>query len=592
MGTRPQYLPASAGDPSRNLLRRGTLPHVLRWLACWLLLGMAACGVRAGELAMTGWTGPAGLLTAEAVAGASVPLQPVPAGTTHRLSPDRELWLRLRLDLPAEPMVLEFASPIVDRITVHQRDEQGGWRAHSAGDRVPLKEWPIAGRYASFPLAGNGPVEVLVQVRHPTPVLLPIELRTRADFEQRVQFEYLGLGVALGAVALIVAHCLLRASLLRDSAYLLLAGNALLCMVSVAAITGVAGHLLWGGAGAWTDVAPGVLALLAAGMACFVGAELTAAAARMPALGRALQLLGWCSVPLALTYAALPRAGALVLVGLYLLAVTVLSLVAAVTTHRRGDVVGRWMLCGAIPLVGAVFVGLARSLGWLGASWVTDYALVLALLNNLPMLLGALNSRSRERRSAKLRQLASEYQDPLTGLAPAKVFYARVRQALRRHAAHREPAAIAFVELANLSAIKEARGAEGAEETILRAVLQLRGLLRDIDTAGRIGEARFGVILDGVADRQRATEFASRLVAAGLRATGGGEERPLRFHAMLVVLDEHAAPADQVLRDLAAGLGQMSPRTRRPIRFLPLPDAATQTHPELHVAMPSEVAAT
>ena len=257
------------------------------------------------------------------------------------------------------------------------------------------------------------------------------------------------------------------------------------------------------------------------------------------------------------------------LLGTFVLAVAASCIAASVLTWLRGDVVGRWMVLGTVPLALAVLYALARSLGWVNASWFTDYSIVAALLLNMPMALAGLNSRSHERRSAHLRQRAAELQDPLTGLPKAKVFYARVRHALARHAAMGESAAIVFVELSNLDAIKGALGGEAAEESLLRAVIKLRALLRDIDTAGRIGEARFGIVLEGVGSRDKASDFASRLVAAGLMQDPDAPPGSvLRFHTVIALLTEFAPPADQLLRDMAVMLGTMGPRTKRPIRFV------------------------
>jgi len=525
----------------------------------------AAAAVAGVPDRLAGWQGPRGQATPEQVLAGQVPLAPVDLQQSQPLDPAQELWLRVPVPPSGEPLVLEFPSPIVDSITVHQR-VQGRWTSHTAGDHWPQRVWPVAGRYPVFPIAPGAGIAV-VQVRHATALRLPAHLVPQSAHLQHALLEYLGLGIAFGAIGLLMAHCVWRAWRLHDRAYLLLAATAALMLLSMAAITGAAAHLLWPGAGRWADLAQGSLAVLTAGMVMLVTGHLTAAEARMPRLGRVLALLGMIAVPVAGVYVAVPRSDGLVLLGAYVFTAAVLGLLAAARIVPRGDAVGRWMLMGAVPLTLAVFVSLGRSLGWVDASWLTDYGLVLGVLFNLTMLLGAVNSRSRDRRTAQLRQQAAGQQDPLTGLPRSGVFYARALHALRRWAAHREPVAIGLVEIANLQAVKAARGAEAGEESILRAVILLREVLRDVDTAGRLGEGRFGVLLEGAADRARATDCAMRLIAAGLRESEGGEP-PLRFHVAFVLPGEYDVPPEQMLRELAMLLSHMSPRTRRQIRFL------------------------
>ena len=98
---------------------------------------------------------------------------------------------------------------------------------------------------------------------------------------------------------------------------------------------------------------------------------------------------------------------------------------------------------------------------------------------------------------------------------------------------------------------------------------QLRRLLRDVDTVSRVGEARFGLVLEGVTSRASVTDRAARLIAAGLMPLKGLKpEVTLQFHIAAVLLDERCVDAPELAAALSDLLKSMSPRTRRPIRFL------------------------
>ena len=251
----------------------------------------------------------------------------------------------------------------------------------------------------------------------------------------------------------------------------------------------------------------------------------------------------------AAAYMVVPRGTGVVLLAMHLFSVSALCLWAAAATWRRGDPVGLWLLLGILPMACAVVLAMGRAVGLLPSFWLTEYALVLALALGVPMLFGALDSRSQVRRSVELRRLAAADQDALTGLMKRDPFVARLRQAIARYQRRGEGAAVAVIELANHGWIQKTLGAEAAEEALLRAVIKLRRLVRDVDTTGRLGENRFGLILEGVSMRRPMNSVGSRLVAAGLmEEPGRPRDVVLHFHVAALVLGEHAAPAADLLQ--------------------------------------------
>jgi len=202
-------------------------------------------------------------------------------------------------------------------------------------------------------------------------------------------------------------------------------------------------------------------------------------------------------------------------------------------------------------------------------SFATQYAIVAAMALEVPILLVALSIRSRERHGAQIREQALSSQDALTGLLAAHLFHDRLRQVVARHKRDREDAAIVFIDLVNYPRIKAHYGSTVAEQSLLRSVIKLRRVLRDVDTVGRIGEARFGLIIEGVSSRITVTDRAARLIAAGLMPLKGLKpDVTLQFHVAAVLLNERTLEPPELADALDALLAKMSSRTRRPIRFL------------------------
>ena len=170
------------------------------------------------------------------------------------------------------------------------------------------------------------------------------------------------------------------------------------------------------------------------------------------------------------------------------------------------------------------------------------------------------------------------YHDALTGLLSAPIFQDRFNQIVARSRKNREPAAVIYIDLVNYRYIKKTWGVAVAEQSLLRSVIKLRRILRDVDTVGRIDEARFGVILEGVTSREPVTELAARLIAAGLMPLKGLKpEVILQFHVAAALLREYPGSSSDIAEALTSLMQHMGPRSRRPIRFLEL--EATQVVP-------------
>ena len=107
------------------------------------------------------------------------------------------------------------------------------------------------------------------------------------------------------------------------------------------------------------------------------------------------------------------------------------------------------MFLANLPLTVAVIAAILRLLGLAPFSFVTQYAVVVAIVLEVPLLLVALSIRSRDRHGAQIREQALSNQDALTGLLAPHLFHDRLQQVVARHKRDREDAAIVFIDLVN-----------------------------------------------------------------------------------------------------------------------------------------------
>lgn len=520
------------------------------------------------------WVDPGGDAGIEQVSGPGGPRFERPqADATYRLGATAALWMHLRLQRPREQRqdwVLEFPMPVLDQVTVYQFDG-GGWRAESAGDTLPVASWPEPGRYPFFRIdLQPGEVrDVYVRIRHTTAANFPVVLDTAAAHSRHQQLEYLLLGAAFGGMLLLIVGCMAKGFAYRDPVFAWYAAYAALTALGVSSYTGVAAHLLWPASGLVGDVVMPVLACAAVSAAMLFVRNILGLRRRFPWTDRLLLVLAVIGLLLAPLPAVLPKTVSAVLVSACVVVGTFTAILVSAATWARGDSVAKWVFAAYVPMGVALLLSVLRVFGWVPLTAGTQYAVVGAMGIEVPLLLVALFIRSRDRHSAEVREQALSTQDALTGLLAPHLFRDRLRQVVTRHRRDGENAAVMFIDLVNYGRIREYFGTAVAEQSLLRSVIKLRRLLRDVDTVSRVGEARFGVILEGASSRSSVTERATRLIAAGLMPLPGLKpDVTLQFHVAALLLSEHPLEADELEQALSAQLARMSPRTRRPIRFI------------------------
>lgn len=513
-------------------------------------------------------------------------MSPARANVHYTLGPEAALWQHFRFKRSVDSRqdwLLEFPFPMLDLVTVFQRDRAGRWNSQTAGDTMAVSSWPEPGRHAQFHLALEDDTthDVYVRIKHVTPAHFPVIALSGQARSHQLQLDYMIIGVVLGTLLLLIVAGAAQSWVYRDWAYGWYAVYAAIMTLVVATTSGMAGHLLWSNFADWNNAVQGVLGLLGGSAALLVVRKLCGIAGRHRWFDQTVYATGLAGPVLAFAYVGLDRQWGVHLIGAYLLVIVVLGLATAYATWRRQDVVGAWVLAAFTPLALSTALAAARIFGWVPTSWLSQYAFMLSLAVEVPLLLVALNIRSRERHGVEAREQAMASQDALTGLLARHLFEDRLKQVVSRAKRHGEPAAVVYVKLVNYDYVKRSYGIAVAEQSLLRSVIKLRRIMRDVDTAGRVDEACFGLIMEGVSSREVITAMAARLIAAGLMPLKGLKpEVILQFHIAGVLLSEKLMEGPELSRALEAMLSGMAARTRRPIRFLepeltrPMPLAA------------------
>jgi GGDEF domain-containing protein len=314
-----------------------------------------------------------------------------------------------------------------------------------------------------------------------------------------------------------------------------------------------------------------VLPVLAMGATLLFVRMLYAISTHFSRYDRFLRGIGVLTLVSALTYA-IDRSAADKIGAAVMLVATTTGLIATLLSWRGNSRIWHWLMAAYLPQYLCLLRMMFESLGWLPIWWELRYAMSLSVALSVPILVFALDEATHGRKERELRARHLPTQDALTGLLTRDALVQELDTAYQRVIDQRDPIALVLVRVVNYEHIRQGLGDQVAENSLLRAVVKLHRILRDVDPAGRVGAGDFGLLLDGVMTRQALTERMVQLIGSGLIPLPGLHPPiTLQFHAACVLLHENPVPPEEALAALQALLEGMSNHTRRPIRFLEAP---------------------
>jgi len=140
-------------------------------------------------------------------------------------------WVFLSIERPrtiksdsassAKGWLLEIQFPNIDRVetlVVYQ----DGVREHSLnGDDVAFEKWPIEYRKPTIPLnrLGSNSAVVYFKIKSDTPLIFPIELKTKAEQQSAQHAEYFLYGIFYGSIFILALYNAGIYFSLRDKSY-------------------------------------------------------------------------------------------------------------------------------------------------------------------------------------------------------------------------------------------------------------------------------------------------------------------------------------------------------------------------------------
>ncbi|MDP2819395.1 MAG: 7TM diverse intracellular signaling domain-containing protein [Polaromonas sp.] len=500
--------------------------------------------------------------------------QPTRANMIYPLKTGQSLWIRFTVP-PApdnERWYLEVPYPSVNRVSLFTLDSADQWNEQSAGDTIAVNAWPVPHRHPLLPVnvSAEEPKKYLVRVENPYDFGAPLRFVSESYLSRNEQRTSLILGIYFGLAGLAVMLAALSAVSLRDSAYGLYAVSVALMALTQAAITGIAGLHLWPEFPAWNDLSALVLPVLTVASLLWFSSAVVSMPARSRRLHQLLTGLGFLGIAAGVGIALTEPSQRFYLMVPYIVVSMVVATLTLLWARRRGDRYGGWLLFGSLPLIAASMFPLARLSGMIPVSFLTMYGMQIGVAIELPIVMVILMLRSQHRRENMRRIQGLDRVDPATGLINEPVFAERLMRMIARSERLRHQSAVLMIDLVNTEQIQRDFGRRAAEELPLRMAARLLSTAREIDSAARLSEQRFGMLVEGPVSPEEAATLGPRIVARCLMPYKGLPEACVAQVRVAYALVPRQGPsAEIVLARLAQRLTNIPPESKRAVFLLP-----------------------
>ena len=464
------------------------------------------------------WVDTSSSLSAPQVAAnANLPWQPTQENTVYPLAVGQALWIRFTVPPApdAERWYLEVPYPSINHASLFTLDAAGQWGKQEAGDQIPVARWPVPHRHPLMPLAVSAevPSRYLLRLENAHSFGTQFRFVSESHLSHSEQRVSLILGIFFGIVGLAVLVSVMSALSLQDPAYGFYALSALVMGLTQATATGIAGLHLWPNSPAWNDASAYVLPTLSlVAKLLFVSAAISLSE-RSVRLHRTVQAVALLGVMVAAAEILVPMHLRMTVLMSYIAIPQALALYALVWAWRRGDRFAPWLVLGLAPMAISAMLISARNLGLLPVGFLTIGTSQISAAIELPIVMMILMLRSQHRRENFRRIQGLDRVDPSTGLINGQVFSQRLKDMTTRSERLRLQSAVMLIDIVNIKQTARDFGHKAALELPLRVAQRLLSTAREIDSAARLSEQRFGMLVEGPFDAADVAGLGPRIVA-------------------------------------------------------------------------------
>lgn len=520
------------------------------------------------------WIDTTGQFTPVQVANtADIPWKQTRSEAIYPVTTGQSMWVRFNVPPApdAERWYLEVPYPSINGASLYTLDGAGQWNEQRAGDLVAVNQWPVPHRHPLLPIALSAevPTQYLLRLENGHAFSAPLQFISEGRLSYSEQRVSLILGIFFGLTGLAALISALGAVSLRDAAYGFYALCVTLLGLTQATVTGIAGLHLWPALPGWSDVSTSVLPMLT------ISATLLfiSAATSLPERSRRLHWLMVGQAVLgtltAVLLAVLPAASRMDVFIPITLLLEFSGMLVLAWAWRRGDRFAPWLMLAYVPVLAAGGWMLARNAELVPIGFLTQHGMQLGVALHLPIVMLVLMLRSQHRRENTRRIQGLDRVDPATGLINGHVFAERLIRMIARSERLRHQSAVMIIDLVNSEQIQRDFGRKAAEELPLRVAERLLSTAREIDSAARLSERRFGMLVEGPFSAEDAGTLGPRIVARCLMPYKGLHvDCVAQVHVAYALVPYQASNAQGLLTQLEERLANIPVDSKRAVFML------------------------
>ncbi len=464
------------------------------------------------------WIDTTGRFTPEQVtATADIPWKPTRTDAIYPVTSGYSMWIRFNVPPApdAERWYLEVPYPPINRASLYTPDGAGQWNEQRAGDLVAVNQWPVPQRHPLLPidLSAEVPTKYLLRLENGHAFSVPLQFISEGRLSHSEQRVSLILGIFFGLTGLAALVSALSAISLHDTAYGFYAVCVTLMGLTQATVTGIVGLHLWPHWPWWNDVSTSVLPMLTASATLLFISAAVALPERSIRLHRLMTGQAALGILAAVALALVPAAARMDAFVPIVLLLQFCGMLVMAWAWRRGDRFAPWLMLAYVPVLASAGWMLANSARLVPSGFLTQHGMQLGVALHLPIVMVVLMLRSQHRRENIRRIQGLDRVDPTTGLINGHVFAERLIRMIARSGRLRHQSAVMLIDLVNSEQIQRDFGRKAADELPLRVAERLLSTAREIDSAARLSERRFGMLVEGPFSAEDAATLGPRIVA-------------------------------------------------------------------------------
>lgn len=431
-----------------------------------------------------------------------------------------ERWvgrLQLHVAPSSQGLVVDLPMPRLDITHLSYRYDDEPWVHGTAGDQIPMTQWPFAHRNPAFPLpAKAGNLQLVVQIAHEglmaSPVLLqgdPVFLRDRFGGALRTG-GLLGLALVLSVLGFGAAAVFKRFSFLAVALLTVSVGLA------VFAQGGVAGMYVGTDTVLFNDVSKFVTGMLCAAlMPWAVGAVVSQKSYSRWVWRLAIAWLAAGILAAFLLSGSQMRSAQAAVLPPFLVGALIFVVGMALASLLRRQPHAAWVLAAMLGNCMGILTPLLSYWGWIDVSqsfMVSSAGFLLATL----MLFYTQLLQYRQGGMVMARAKASDGRDVLTGLLNRRGFEKVLAKIIKNILTDKTYAALFYIEVGDAQSAQRNEIDQGFEAGLVQLAAAISISVSVVDTVARVGPNAFAIVVVMPRNAAQATALAQKIISRAM----------------------------------------------------------------------------